>query len=53
MPIFEVVRYLGIPIVRVRAHTVHSSGLQGEEIQGLHNSSRVRDFALLVDILIT
>ena len=52
----KVAKHLGVLIARVRAHTVHSSDLQGEEIivgfQGPHNSSQVIDFVLLVEILI-
>ena len=47
-------RHLGVLIAQVRARTVHSSDLQGEEIivgfQGPHSSSQVRDFVLLVEI---
>ena len=50
----RVARHLGVLIAQVRARTVHSRDLQGEEIivgfQGPHNSSHVRDFLLLVEI---
>ena len=50
----RVARHLGVLIAQVRARTVHSSDLQGEEIivgfQDPHNSSQVRDFVLLVEI---
>ena len=50
----RVARHLGVLMAQVRARTVHSSDLQGEEIivdfQGPHNSSQVRNFVLLVEI---
>ena len=50
-------RHLGVLVARVRARTVHSSDLQGEEIivdfQGPHRSFQVRDFFLFVEIPIT
>ena len=54
--LLRVDRHLGVLIARVRARTVHSSDLQGEAIivgfQSPHNSSQVRDFVLLVEILL-
>ena len=53
---FRVARQVGVLIARVRARTVHSRDLQGEAIivsfQGPHSSSQVRDFVLLVEILL-
>ena len=53
----RVVRHLSVLIVRVRARTVHNNDLQGWEIivdfQCPDNSSQDRNFALLMDILIT
>jgi len=50
----RVSRHRGVLIARVRARTVHSSDLQGEEIivgfQDPHSSSQVRDFVLLMEI---
>lgn len=50
----RVARYLGVLMARI---LVHNSDLWGDAIivcfQGLHSSSRVRDFVILVEISIT